>query len=152
MDHAKWMQQAIDAARDGLAAGQSPFGCVIVRDGKLLASGHNEVWKRTDPTAHAEMVAIQRAASALRGIDLSGSVLYSTCEPCPMCASAIHWARFDEIVYGASIADAETAGFNELHVSIATLYGSGGSAVRVTSGVLATQCAALFGEYRGLRY
>src|SRR5215510_6620237 len=95
--HENWMQLAVEQARAGIAAGQSPFGALIVRDGSLVASGHNEVWKRTDPSAHAEVVAIQRAAAALRTIDLAGCTMYTTCEPCPMCAAAIHWAKIDAV-------------------------------------------------------
>ncbi len=147
-EHEAWMREAIRAARAGLAAGQSPFGSVIVRGGALVAAGHNEVWQRTDPTAHAEVVTIQRAAGALGRIDLGGCVLYSTCEPCPMCAAAIHWARLDAVYFGATIADARGAGFNELGVGIDELYRSGGSGVRVVTGVLAAECAELFREWR----
>lgn len=138
------MNAAIAQARDGLAAGQSPFGCVIVRDGKLLAQGHNEVWLRGDPTAHAEVVAIQRAARAAATIDLTGCALYTTCEPCPMCAAASHWAKLSCVVFGASIADAQRAGFSELTHPAAALYTAGGSPVRLIAGVLEEECAALF--------
>src|SRR6266487_1103214 len=103
MDHERWMTLAIEQARAGIAAGQSPFGAVVVRRGEALAAAHNEVWARTDPTAHAEIMAIEAAARRLGTIDLSGCVLYTTCEPCPMCASAAHWSRLDEVVCGATI-------------------------------------------------
>ncbi|MBS0188486.1 MAG: nucleoside deaminase, partial [Planctomycetes bacterium] len=77
-DHAHWMNLAIEQARKGIAGGQSPFGAVVVRQNTLVAGGHNEVWKRTDPTAHAEVVCIQNAARALASIDLSGCVMYTT--------------------------------------------------------------------------
>ncbi len=142
------MRQAVEQARAGVARGQSPFGAVIVRGGKLLAAGHNEVWLRGDPTAHAEVVAIQRAAQAAGSIDLSGGVIYTTCEPCPMCAAAIHWARLDAVFCGATIPDAASAGFRELSLPAAELYSRGGSSVRLTAGVLAAECAALFDEWR----
>ncbi len=142
------MGKAIEFARAGLAAGQSPFGSVIVRDGRVVAGGHNEVWQRTDPTAHAEVVTIQRAAAALATIDLTGCVLYSTCEPCPMCAAAIHWARLDAVYFGATIVDARAAGFNELALPIDDLYRTGGSRVRIVRGVLSEPCAALFREWQ----
>lgn len=148
MRHEDWMQQAIEQARAGLARGQSPFGAVIVRGDELLAAGHNEVWLRADPTAHAEVVAIQRAAQAAGSINLSGSAIYTTCEPCPMCAAAIHWARLDAVFCGATIADAAAAGFRELSLSAAELYSRGGSQVRLTAGLLAAECAALFDEWR----
>lgn len=147
MEHERWMRLAIERARAGIAAGQSPFGAVVVREGELVGGGHNEVWKKTDPTAHAEVVAIGRAAGTLKTIDLSGCVLYTTCEPCPMCASAIHWARLDEVVWGATIADAAGAGFNELRLPAREVYARGGSGVRVVEGVLRGACAALFGEW-----
>lgn len=146
-DHEKWMRIAIAAASRGVAAGQSPFGAVVVRGAELIADGHNEVWRRGEPTAHAEIVTIQNAARALHTIDLSGCVMYSTCEPCPMCAAAIHWARLDAICYGATIADAARAGFNELRVSIRELYERGRSGTRIVEGVLPTECAALFDQW-----
>ncbi|MBK8915970.1 MAG: nucleoside deaminase [Phycisphaerales bacterium] len=146
-DDDRFMQAAIDAARRGLALGQSPFGAAIFRGDDLVFAGHNQVWLRGDPTAHAEVVAIGGAARALARIELSGCRLYSTCEPCPMCAAAIHWARLDAVAYGATIADAAAAGFNELHVSIGDLYERGGSRVRVAAGVAREACAALFAEW-----
>lgn len=148
MDHDRWMQLAIEQARAGIAAGQSPFGAVVVRGGRVVAAGHNEVWHRTDITAHAEVVTIQRACTALAAIDLSGCTIYTTTEPCPMCASAIHWARLDECVCGATIADAAAAGFNELHLAARDLYRTGGSKVRLVEGVQRKECAALFGEWQ----
>src|SRR2546426_867585 len=84
-------QRGVQIAQKGIAAGQTPFGAVIVRDCVIVAEGHNCVWLTGDPTAHAEVVAIRKAATALKAISLSGSVMYTTCEPCPMCLSAIHW-------------------------------------------------------------
>lgn len=135
-------------ARAGVAAGQSPFGAVVVRGGAVVGAGHNEVWMRTDITAHAEMVAIQRACAAVGGIDLSGCVMYTTCEPCPMCASAIHWARISRCVCGASIADAAGAGFNELHLPAREVYRLGRSGVELVEGVMQEECAALFAEWK----
>lgn len=141
------MLEAIGQARQGIGAGQSPFGAVIVRDGRIIGRGHNHVWAWTDPTAHAEVVCIRHAAKALGSISLAGCVMATTCEPCPMCASAIHWAGLDEVLWGASIADAAGAGFNELHVATPDLYRLGGSPVRTTPGVLRDECAALFAEF-----
>jgi tRNA(Arg) A34 adenosine deaminase TadA len=148
VDHADFMRLAIDQSRRGLAAGQSPFGAVIVRGDRVVAAGHNEVWLRRDPTAHAEIVTIQRAAAALKTPDLSGCVIYSTTEPCPMCAAAIHWSRLDAVHFGAAIRIAQDAGFNELTVPIEELYSRGGSRTAIHRGLLATECAALFDEWR----
>lgn len=145
--HETWMQIAIDAARSGIAAGQSPFGAVIVQGDRVIASGHNEVWKRCDPTAHAEVVTIQRGSAALQTIDFAGCVMYTTCEPCPMCAAAIHWSKLDAVYYGATIDDAKKAGFNELTLSIPELYRVGGSRVRLVPGIAQAVCAALFDEW-----
>jgi tRNA(Arg) A34 adenosine deaminase TadA len=141
------MLLAIAAARRSIAAGQSPFAAVIVRDAQVIADTHNHVRLNTDPTAHAEVMAIRDACHALRTIDLSTCEMYTTCEPCPMCASAIHWARLSAVHYGATIADAAKAGFNELHMPITTLYREGGSQVTIHSGVMQNECAALFGEW-----
>ena len=151
-DHDHWMRLAIAQARAGIGKGQSPFGAVIVRSGGTetapVGSGHNEVWHRTDPTAHAEVVCIQNAARELRAIDLSGCVMYTTTEPCPMCAAAIHWSKLDAVYYGATITDAQIAGFSELTLPIGDLYRAGGSPVVVHAGVLSRECAMLFTEWK----
>jgi guanine deaminase len=147
MTQEQFMRAAIEKAREGIAAGQSPFGSVIVRDGKIIAATHNTVWRDGDPTAHAEVNNIRAAARALSTIDLSGCVLYATCEPCPMCLSAIHWAKISRVVYGASIADAAAAGFSELRVEARRLAELGGSPLHVESGLLTRECRALFDEF-----
>ncbi len=146
-----WMSAAIAQARAGMASGQSPFGAVIVRGDRVVATGHNHVWADTDPTAHAEVVCIRNAGRALGTIDLAGCEMYTTCEPCPMCASAIHWANLDAVHFGARIADAEAAGFRELTVPIETLYAEGGSRVRVHAGVMREECVLLFEEWKRAR-
>lgn len=138
------MTVAIDKAREGIAAGQSPFGAVIVKDGAVVAATHNTVWRDNDPTAHAEVNCIRRAAAVLKRINLSGCEMYSTCEPCPMCLAAIHWSKIDRVVYGATIADAAGAGFCELHVDARDLARLGRSPLKVESGVLRDECADLF--------
>lgn len=138
---------AIDAARRGLAAGQTPFGAAIVRGNELILAAHNVVWHTTDITAHAETHAVQLACAKLGSIDLSGCRIYSTCEPCPMCFSACHWAKLDRIIYGADIADAKAAGFNELTVSNDLLKREGGSPVELTPHILRDQCRQLFADW-----
>jgi tRNA(Arg) A34 adenosine deaminase TadA len=147
MNHEEWMRRAIEEARKGIAQSQTPFGAVVVRDGDLVAAGHNEVWRGCDPTAHAEIVAIRRAADRLNTINLSGCEMYTTCEPCPMCAAAIHWCKLDAVYFGATIADARQAGFTELGLAAAELYERGGSGVRVVPNILNGQCAALFRDW-----
>ena len=148
MDEIKAMRLAIEWTREGIAAGQSPFGAVIVRDDDEIAAAHNTVWRDCDPTAHAEVNAIRAAAAALRSIDLSGCTMVSTCEPCPMCLAAIHWAKIDRVVSGATIADADAAGFTELRVSAAELARLGGSRLRVEAGPCREECCGLFEEWK----
>jgi len=138
------MNQAIAAARRGIRQGQTPFGACIVKQGKVIAAAHNVVWKTTDITAHAEIHAIRLACKKLRAIDLSGCVIYSTCEPCPMCFAACHWARLSKIIYGASIADARKAGFNELAISNSAMRRMGKSRVKMTGGFMRAKNRALF--------
>jgi tRNA(Arg) A34 adenosine deaminase TadA len=145
---AHYLQLAISKTREGIAAGQTPFGAVIVFEQQVVAASHNLVWATCDPTAHAEIIAIREAARILRRIDLSGCTIYTTTEPCPMCLSAIHWAKLDSVVYGATIADAASAGFCELKVSARDLVKLGGSKLRVKVGPLRTQCRALFDEWK----
>jgi len=147
-DDARWMGEAIATARQGIAAGQTPFGSCVVRQGKVLARAHNEVWARTDITAHAEILALRRACEAAQAIHLDGAAVYTTTEPCPMCFAACHWARVDEVVYGAVIPDAARAGFRELTIPAERMAQEGLSKVRIRHGVLARECAALFDEWK----
>jgi len=148
MNEEVFMRMAIQKAREGIEAGQTPFGAVIVWGGEVVAAAHNTVWRDTDPTAHAEINAIRQASSVLRRINLSGCTMFSTCEPCPMCLSAIHWAKIQRVVFGASIEDAAAAGFSELHVSAERLVRLGGGVVRVEPGPLQEECRALFEEWK----
>lgn len=108
------MKRAIELARQGMNRNDGgPFGCVIVKDGKILAEGSNRVTSDNDPTAHAEVVAIRKACRELGNFQLTGCDLYTTCEPCPMCLGAIYWARPDRIFYAANRADAANAGFDD---------------------------------------
>lgn len=141
------MRRAIESARSGIAQGQTPFGCAIEVGGQILST-HNTVWATTDITAHAEINAIRQACAALGQVHLKGAVVATTCEPCPMCAAALHWARVERIYFGASIADAASAGFNELGLSAHELLRLGGSRVRLTGGVLTEECSELFALWR----
>ena len=97
-----WMAEALREAELAASEGEIPVGCVIVRDGQLVARGHNLREQTGDPTAHAEVVAIRRAAQALGCWKLEGCTMYVTLEPCPMCAGAISQARISRLIYGAS--------------------------------------------------
>jgi len=142
------MQLAIEACREGMALGQSPFGCAIALGDFVLAKSHNTVVLSTDITAHAEVNAIRAACLEVDDILLTGATVATTCEPCPMCMAALHWARVETVYYGATIADAESAGFNELQLPAAELLRLGGSEVRLVSDTLAKECRKLFDEWQ----
>ncbi len=142
------MQLAIDACRRGIEAGQSPFGAAIVNQDRVIVASHNTVWADTDPSAHAEVNAIRAACRSLDSISLEGCTLYSTCEPCPMCLATSHWARIDRIVFGASIADAKTAGFSELPIPVETMVELGDSPLKLLRGARLTDCVTLFDEWK----
>lgn len=112
--HDGFMSRAIELACMGVAGGHGgPFGAVIVRDGKIIGEGHNRVLSATDPTAHAEMTAIRDAARNEKNFDLSGAVIYVNGFPCPMCMSAIFWARLSKIYYACTPEEAEAIGFDD---------------------------------------
>lgn len=148
-NHEHFMQLALDKAKEGVDKGQSPFGACIVRDGDVISCEHNIVWESTDITAHAEVHAVREANRRLNSIDLSRCVIYSTCEPCPMCFTAIHWARISKIYFGAGIEDAKRFGFNELTVSNELLRNHGGSKVESEGGLLKDKCIELFEYWAG---
>jgi len=109
-----YLREAIALARAGMERGDGgPFGCVIVKDGRVIGRGNNRVTSSNDPTAHAEVVAIREACAALGTFQLAGATLYTSCEPCPMCLGAIYWARPDRIVFAGDRQDAADAGFDD---------------------------------------
>ena len=109
-----FMQQALNEAVLGSQANDGgPFGAVICRKGQIIAAGHNEVIKTNDPTAHGEIVAIRKACASLGRFDLSDCELYTSCEPCPMCLSAIYWARIPVVYFGCNKQDAARIGFDD---------------------------------------
>ena len=108
------MRRAIALSREKMAEGAGgPFGAVIVKDGRIIAEGYNQVTSQNDPTAHAEVVAIRAACAALGSFSLRGAEIYASCEPCPMCLAAIYWARIDRIFYGNDRRDAARIGFDD---------------------------------------
>lgn len=113
MGHEDFMRQAIALAVENIKTGGGPFGAVIVKDGKVVATGVNRVTANNDPTAHAEVSAIRAACTKLGTFDLSGCVIYTSCEPCPMCLGAIYWAHIDKIYYGANQYDAAKIDFDD---------------------------------------
>ena len=113
MGHEDFMREAIALAVENIKSGGGPFGAVIVKDGNVVATGANRVTANNDPTAHAEVSAIRAACAKLGTFDLSGCVIYTSCEPCPMCLGAIYWAHIDKIYYGANQYDAAKIDFDD---------------------------------------
>jgi len=134
-----FMQRALELARDAEASGEVPVGAVLVKDGEMIGEGFNQPISRSDPTAHAEIVALRAAAASRANYRLPGSTLYVTLEPCPMCAGAMVHARVERLVYGASDPRTGAAG------SVFDLVRSGelNHRLEVQSGLLAEESAAL---------
>ena len=109
----EFMKRAIELSIESVNKGGGPFGCVIVKDRKIVSEGSNKVTSTNDPTAHGEIVAIREACKKLNNFNLNGYELYSTCEPCPMCLSAIYWARIDKIYYANTREDAQKIDFDD---------------------------------------
>ena len=113
-DAAKFMKKAVRLSIANVEKGKGgPFGAVVVKDGKVIARGANNVTLTNDPTAHAEVVAIRKACKVLKTYQLTGCEIYTSCEPCPMCLAAIYWARPDKIFYASTKEDAAAAGFDD---------------------------------------
>ncbi len=147
----RFMLEAIAQAEQALPRMEGgPFGACIVRGDVIVARAHNTVLRDHNATCHAEVNAIHIASRALGNFDLSGCTIYSTTEPCPMCFSAIHWARIDRIVYGTGIADVQRLGFNELSISNAQLCAWGGSRTLITPDFMRAECAALLERWQAL--
>ena len=111
-----FMLRAIELSINSVKSGGGPFGCVIVKDGKIIAEGFNEVTKSNDPTAHAEIVTIRKACKSINNFNLSGAEMYTSCEPCPMCLSAIYWSHIDNIYFGNTRKDASKIGFDDNYI------------------------------------
>jgi len=112
--HQTFMREAIRLARQGMDQNEGgPFGAVIVKDGQIVGRGNNQVTSQMDPTAHAEVVAIRNACQELGHFQLDGCILYTSCEPCPMCLGAIYWARPDKVYYACSREDAADIDFDD---------------------------------------
>jgi tRNA(Arg) A34 adenosine deaminase TadA len=109
-----FMQMAVDLSRDGMKSGKGgPFGCVVVKNGRVVGQGSNEVLLTNDPTAHAEVVAIRDACKNLGTFQLDGCEIFASCEPCPMCMGAIYWARPDRVYFANTKTDAAEIGFDD---------------------------------------
>jgi guanine deaminase len=126
-----------------------PFGAAIAKDGRVIAASRNKVLV-SDASAHAEINAIRTASEILGTYDLSSCVIFSTTEPCPMCFSAIHWARISKLYFGTDITDAAKLGFNELPVSVRELSKSGKSPVKIFPAFMRDECMELFLDWENL--
>ena len=109
----EFMKRAIELSLESVNKGGGPFGCVIVKDEKIVSEGSNKVTSSKDPTAHGEIVAIREACKKINNFSLSGFELYSSCEPCPMCLSAIYWARIDKVYFANTRQDAQNIDFDD---------------------------------------
>jgi len=112
-DDKKFLRRAVELAASGIKHGGGPFGAVVSENGRIIAESNNKVVLNSDPTAHAEVLAIREAAGILGSHDLSGCVLYTSCEPCPMCLGAIYWSGIERVVFASDRHDAAEAGFND---------------------------------------
>ncbi len=144
-----YMQLAIESALQGIRQGDGgPFGCVIVKNGNVLSTGHNQVLKKHDPTCHGEMEAIRNACSDLGTHDLTGCELYTTGEPCPMCLAACIWANIAKVYYGCTIADNARIGFRD--ESMDRLFGGRRGLKNYLIELDRSACLKLFDKYVSL--
>jgi len=143
----EFMRRAIALAEQSVDNGGGPFGAVIVHQGKIVAEGSNQVTKNLDPTAHAEVEVIRSACQTLGRFSLKGCTIYTSCEPCPMCLGAIHWARLDRIVYANNRDDAAAIGFDDRHLYEQLALPIDGQAIPVTR-LLADEAKATFDRWQ----
>jgi len=140
----EYMLSAIDHVKTHICNNDGgPFGACITQGDKIISLGRNTVLRDTDPTCHAEINAIHAATTTLNRIDLSDCTIYSTTEPCPMCFSAIHWARIRQIVYGTNIQDVKKLGFHELEISNEKMKQLGNSPVKISADFEKDACEEL---------
>jgi tRNA(adenine34) deaminase len=144
-DDVAFMRMALEEARTAAAMGNKPFGAVIVRGGEVIGRGHNLVESNNDPTAHGEVVAIRTTCRALRTARLEGDTLYTTCEPCLMCTSALMWTGIGRVVIGATWADVPDY-FHPEKGSLLAMARHVRYTFDYTDGVLRDECVKLYGE------
>ena len=141
-----YMKIAIDEAYKGIKNNEGgPFGCVITKNGSIIAKAHNQVVKKNDATCHGEMQAIRMASKKLQSFNLSGCELYTTGEPCPMCLSAIMWAKIDKVYYGAALKDNAKIGFRDIEID--NFFGKRKVDKRFLVQIDERECLKLFKDY-----
>jgi guanine deaminase len=144
MDKTDFMNEAINEAKKAIKTGEGmAFGAVIVKDGKIVGRGYNSVVKNKDPTNHAEMNAIRSACKNLNTENLQGCTLYSTCEPCPMCFTALWWANISNLIFGGTLEDVTNIS-REILVSSEFLNKKSGSKIKIEKGFLKDKCLELY--------
>jgi len=135
-----FMKLAVAEAKQG----DSPYGAVIVKDNQVIAKAHNTVRKHSDPSAHAEINAIRSLTTKIKNPTLEGCILYTTGEPCPMCATACVWTGISEIVFGASIQELIEVNQSQVNISCEEIIANGFRKITVTKGILKQECIELF--------
>lgn len=140
MNHEEFMKMAIAEAK----LGDAPYGAVIVKDNEVAIKAHNTVRRDNDPSAHAEVNAIRKLTAQLQTPSLEGYILYTSCEPCPMCATACIWAGISEIIFGASIQDLIQSGVNQIDLPCEDIIAKGFRKIKLTKGILKSESLALF--------
>lgn len=148
IDPADLMRLAIEKCRAGIALGESPFGCAIAIGDRIVAASHNIVLSTTDITAHAEVTALREACRSERRVHLADAIVATTCEPCPMCTAALHWAQVAKVYYGATIDDATSAGFNEMRLAATEMVRISHSRLDLVGGLLIDECRRLFDDWK----
>ena len=150
MEHRSFLKMAVDEAFTGLRSGEGgPFGALIVKDGKIIGRGHNTVLLSNDPTAHAEVNAIRDACRQLQSPHLTGAVIYSNFEPCPMCLAAIYWADIRALYFSKGRSEAEKIGFMDKHLYDEFAMEEDKREIR-TSQLVLPEMELLIGEWMGL--
>lgn len=138
------MEAAKREAERALSRGQAPYGCIITKDNQIVAAAHNQVGLRQDATAHAEMLAIQEAQAILGSTQLTGCTMYTTAEPCPMCAGAVLWSEVDSVVYGVSIQDIVEAGGKQIAMNLQDIVNQSPRDLQVIGGVMRDELIVLY--------
>lgn len=143
----KFMKIAIEEARKGIKEGDRPFGAVLVKNGEVVAKAHNVVDKESDPTAHAELNIIRSFSREIKTNDLSEYILYSTCEPCPMCTSAIAWANIKRVVFGSQRDDFKSKYQRQFTIWPEKFYKEESLDIEIVGGVLRDEILQMYKEY-----
>ena len=144
MEHKEFLIRAIRLAEDGIKNGGGPFGAVIVLNGEIISEANNRVVISNNPTAHAEILAIQQASKVLGTHILADCTLYASCEPCPMCTGAIWWANIKRLVYGISLKESSKLFGKEIDITSKYINKKGGNKINIQEGILKKEIKTLY--------